>query len=104
VNLHQPTEGIDIMLTIVLTAAVCVNPIPLGATQAEIEAADCNFATKAYTSSHAQCTAVRDAFMHSIGNVRFYGYMLCAWDKPEVDPEANYINLPRVSFNKKVGI
>lgn len=92
------------MINIILTAAVCANPIPLGATQAEVQAADCTFATKAYTSSHDQCSAVREAYVTTIGKVKFYGYLLCAWDRPDRDPDANYFALPRQTFNKKVGI
>lgn len=92
------------MINIILTAAVCLHPIPLGATPSEIQAADCEFFTKAYTTSHKECDMVRDAFLRSFGKVRGYGYLSCAWDQEGPDPKGNYINVPRVDFNSKKGI
>lgn len=92
------------MLNIILTAVVCASPIPVGATQDEVQAADCSFATKAVTANHDQCSVVREAYVATIGKVKFYGYLLCAWDQQGRDPDANYYALPRLKFNKKAGV
>lgn len=91
------------MINVILTAVVCHSPLPYAATTAEIEQADCQFSTRAITSNHRQCDAIRTAYMTDIGPVNFYGYFLCAWDQQSKDPSANYIPITRQKFNSQKG-
>ncbi|MNO50347.1 hypothetical protein D3C76_407200 [compost metagenome] len=91
------------MSTIILTAIICATPIPTGATVQDVEDANCQYATKAYTSSHNQCDIVRGAFMTSIGEVNFHGYFLCAWNREGVDPDRSLRTMPRMRFNSQKG-
>lgn len=92
------------LATIILTAVVCASPIPVGASVQEIDAAKCDFVEKAYTSSHKQCRAVRNAYMADIGRINFHGYFMCTAEGDDFDPDATFIAVPRQRFDSKKGV